>query len=160
MFSFSACQYITGWKWTCSNIRLRFSLWLFQEKTTCQCVSSFIILSILLTQQVLLDIKLNCGLTAMHFLMKGSISFRGTHGYMAPEVLSKGTAYDHSADWFSFGCMLYKLLKGWVNYHVTYMYGYWTKVLYDSAHDIDVFLWVHFYTSFLLLLGLQMIFNL
>lgn len=38
--------------------------------------------------------------------------FRGTHGYMAPEVLSKGTAYDSSADWFSFGCMLYKLLKG------------------------------------------------
>ncbi|XP_012275244.1 G protein-coupled receptor kinase 1 isoform X2 [Orussus abietinus] len=36
----------------------------------------------------------------------------GTHGYMAPEVLSKGTAYDSSADWFSFGCMLYKLLKG------------------------------------------------
>lgn len=36
----------------------------------------------------------------------------GTHGYMAPEVLSKGTAYDLSADWFSFGCMLYKLLKG------------------------------------------------
>lgn len=38
--------------------------------------------------------------------------YRGTHGYMAPEVLSKGTAYDSSADWFSFGCMLYKLLKG------------------------------------------------
>ncbi|XP_071094092.1 G protein-coupled receptor kinase 3-like isoform X1 [Haliotis cracherodii] len=36
----------------------------------------------------------------------------GTHGYMAPEVLHKGTAYDSSADWFSFGCMLYKLLKG------------------------------------------------
>lgn len=36
----------------------------------------------------------------------------GTHGYMAPEVLSKGTSYDSSADWFSFGCMLYKLLKG------------------------------------------------
>lgn len=31
---------------------------------------------------------------------------------MAPEVLSKGTVYDSSADWFSFGCMLYKLLKG------------------------------------------------
>lgn len=31
---------------------------------------------------------------------------------MAPEVLSKGKAYDSSADWFSFGCMLYKLLKG------------------------------------------------
>lgn len=42
----------------------------------------------------------------LHFM------FRGTHGYMAPEVLSKGTAYDSSADWFSFGCMLYKLLKG------------------------------------------------
>ena len=31
---------------------------------------------------------------------------------MAPEVLNKGQAYDASADWFSFGCMLYKLLKG------------------------------------------------
>lgn len=31
---------------------------------------------------------------------------------MAPEVLSKGTTYDSSADWFSFGCVLYKLLKG------------------------------------------------
>uniref|UniRef100_A0A1I8FFM1 G protein-coupled receptor kinase n=1 Tax=Macrostomum lignano TaxID=282301 RepID=A0A1I8FFM1_9PLAT len=36
----------------------------------------------------------------------------GTHGYMAPEVLQKGAAYDSSADWFSLGCMLYKLLKG------------------------------------------------
>ncbi|XP_067934508.1 G protein-coupled receptor kinase 3-like [Watersipora subatra] len=36
----------------------------------------------------------------------------GTHGYMAPEVLAKGQSYDSSADWFSFGCMLYKLLKG------------------------------------------------
>ncbi|KAF8359609.1 grk-2, partial [Pristionchus pacificus] len=35
----------------------------------------------------------------------------GTHGYMAPEVLAKGVAYDSSADWFSLGCMLYKLLK-------------------------------------------------
>lgn len=38
----------------------------------------------------------------------------GTHGYMAPEVLAKGVAYDASADWFSLGCMLYKLLKGCV----------------------------------------------
>jgi len=36
----------------------------------------------------------------------------GTHGYMAPEVLAKGQAYDSSADWFSLGCMLYKLLRG------------------------------------------------
>ncbi|KZC04507.1 G protein-coupled receptor kinase 1, partial [Dufourea novaeangliae] len=36
----------------------------------------------------------------------------GTHGYMAPEVLSKGVTYDSSADWFSFGCVLYKLVKG------------------------------------------------
>lgn len=36
----------------------------------------------------------------------------GTHGYMAPEVLQKGIAYDSSADWFSFGCMIYKLLRG------------------------------------------------
>lgn len=36
----------------------------------------------------------------------------GTHGYMAPEVLAKGVSYDSSADWFSYGCMLYKLLKG------------------------------------------------
>uniref|UniRef100_A0A0N4ZNT5 G protein-coupled receptor kinase n=1 Tax=Parastrongyloides trichosuri TaxID=131310 RepID=A0A0N4ZNT5_PARTI len=36
----------------------------------------------------------------------------GTHGYLGPEVLAKGVAYDSSADWFSFGCTLYKLLKG------------------------------------------------
>eukprot|EP00794_Sanderia_malayensis_P014404 gene14404-15904_t len=36
----------------------------------------------------------------------------GTHGYMAPEVLQKAVSYDSSADWFSFGCMLYKLLRG------------------------------------------------
>lgn len=38
--------------------------------------------------------------------------FSGTHGYMAPEVLNKQMQYDSSADWFSFGCMLYKLLRG------------------------------------------------
>ena len=31
---------------------------------------------------------------------------------MAPEVLQKSVAYDSSADWFSLGCMLYKLLRG------------------------------------------------
>ncbi|KAL7060406.1 hypothetical protein AAHC03_09779 [Spirometra sp. Aus1] len=36
----------------------------------------------------------------------------GTHGYMAPEVLQRGRSYDSSADWFSLGCMLYKLLRG------------------------------------------------
>ncbi|XP_042524430.1 beta-adrenergic receptor kinase 2 [Dipodomys spectabilis] len=36
----------------------------------------------------------------------------GTHGYMAPEVLQRGTSYDSSADWFSLGCMLFKLLRG------------------------------------------------
>lgn len=41
-----------------------------------------------------------------------SCSCRGTHGYMAPEVLQKGVAYDSSADWFSLGCMLFKLLRG------------------------------------------------
>lgn len=46
------------------------------------------------------------------FLKKFIKIFSGTHGYMAPEVLAKGVAYDSSADWFSFGCMLYKLLKG------------------------------------------------
>ena len=36
----------------------------------------------------------------------------GTHGYMAPEVLTRGQSYGYLADWFSLGCMLYKLLKG------------------------------------------------
>jgi beta-adrenergic-receptor kinase len=36
----------------------------------------------------------------------------GTHGYMAPEILQKDTLYDCCSDWFSFGCMLYKLLTG------------------------------------------------
>ena len=38
--------------------------------------------------------------------------FSGTHGYMAPEVIQKGVQYDKSADWFSLGCVLYKLLRG------------------------------------------------
>ncbi|XP_072013142.1 G protein-coupled receptor kinase 3-like isoform X1 [Amphiura filiformis] len=49
---------------------------------------------------------------ACDFIKKKPHASVGTHGYMAPEVLSKGTAYDSSADWFSFGCMLYKLLRG------------------------------------------------
>uniref|UniRef100_A0AAZ3PF13 G protein-coupled receptor kinase n=1 Tax=Oncorhynchus tshawytscha TaxID=74940 RepID=A0AAZ3PF13_ONCTS len=36
----------------------------------------------------------------------------GTHGYMAPEVLQKGTAYDSSADWFSLGYSFSVELKG------------------------------------------------
>jgi len=36
----------------------------------------------------------------------------GTHGYMAPEVLRRGVSYTFTADWFSLGCMLYKLLRG------------------------------------------------
>lgn len=38
---------------------------------------------------------------------------RGTHGYMAPEVVKKGVQYTYTADWFSLGCVLYKLLKGY-----------------------------------------------
>jgi serine/threonine protein kinase len=38
--------------------------------------------------------------------------FSGTHGYMAPEVIKKGVQYTFTADWFSLGCVLYKLLKG------------------------------------------------
>eukprot|EP00118_Oscarella_pearsei_P009919 m.58612 g.58612 ORF g.58612 m.58612 type:complete len:730 (+) comp34819_c0_seq19:76-2265(+) len=35
----------------------------------------------------------------------------GTHGYMAPEVLQK-LEYGCTSDWFSFGCMIFKLLAG------------------------------------------------
>lgn len=62
--------------------------------------------------------------------------FSGTHGYMAPEVLAKGTAYDSSADWFSFGCMIYKLLKGlaYVYIHQLYFYIFrFTYFLYFSS---------------------------
>jgi beta-adrenergic-receptor kinase len=31
---------------------------------------------------------------------------------MAPEVIKKGVQYTFTADWFSLGCVLYKLLKG------------------------------------------------
>ena len=42
----------------------------------------------------------------------------GTHGYMAPEVLRRQVSYTFTADWFSLGCMLYKLLRGhrWVSW--------------------------------------------
>ena len=41
---------------------------------------------------------------------------RGTHGYMAPEVIRKGVQYTFTADWFSLGCVIYKLLRGWVTH--------------------------------------------
>ena len=49
---------------------------------------------------------------ACDFLHKRPHASVGTHGYMAPEVLQRGVAYDSSADWFSLGCMIYKLLRG------------------------------------------------
>ncbi|KAL5970299.1 Beta-adrenergic receptor kinase 1 [Taenia solium] len=49
---------------------------------------------------------------ACDFLRKRPHASVGTHGYMAPEVLQRGRSYDSSADWFSLGCMLYKLLRG------------------------------------------------
>ncbi|XP_013781792.2 G protein-coupled receptor kinase 1-like [Limulus polyphemus] len=65
---------------------------------------------------ILLDEHGHCRISdlglACDFSKKKPHASVGTHGYMAPEVLSKGTAYDCSADWFSLGCMLYKLLKG------------------------------------------------
>nr|XP_039268673.1 beta-adrenergic receptor kinase 2-like [Styela clava]XP_039268674.1 beta-adrenergic receptor kinase 2-like [Styela clava] len=36
----------------------------------------------------------------------------GTHGYMAPEVISRNVSYGCGADWFSYGCTLFKLLRG------------------------------------------------
>jgi serine/threonine protein kinase len=36
----------------------------------------------------------------------------GTYGYMAPEVLARGVAYDSSADWFSTGIPIIVLFFG------------------------------------------------
>jgi len=69
---------------------------------TCMCVCVYIYIYICRNDRACRNVS----------LCKLPVLFSGTHGYMAPEVLSKGTAYDSSADWFSFGCMLYKLLKG------------------------------------------------
>jgi serine/threonine protein kinase len=41
-----------------------------------------------------------------------SLLYRGTTGYIAPEVIMKDVEYDCCSDWFSFGCMLYKMLSG------------------------------------------------
>ena len=42
---------------------------------------------------------------------------------MAPEVIAKGVNYTYTADWFSFGCVCYKLVVGYVvllsDYHIT-----------------------------------------
>ena len=49
---------------------------------------------------------------ACDFISRRPHASVGTHGYMAPEVLQRGVAYDSSADWFSLACMIYKLLRG------------------------------------------------
>ncbi|KAK6021342.1 kinase domain protein [Ostertagia ostertagi] len=45
-----------------------------------------------------------------------------SHGYMAPDGVA-GVAYDSSADWFSLGCMLYKLLKVSIPVMVIHRFG-------------------------------------
>lgn len=37
----------------------------------------------------------------------------GTHGYMAPEVLTKDLEYSYPSDWFSLGCTLYQFFAGY-----------------------------------------------
>ncbi|XP_067833269.1 beta-adrenergic receptor kinase 1-like, partial [Heptranchias perlo] len=58
------------------------------------------------------DMRLACD-----FSMTLPTASIGTHGYMAPEVLEKGAAYDSSADWFSLGCVLHRLLTGHTPFH-------------------------------------------
>ena len=90
-------------------------------------------------------------LVCAYIILKFKISdFSGTHGYMAPEVLHKGQSYDSSADWFSFGCMLYKLLKGWVSWYRTCKYlcqrdefAFRCKYLIFSLNDLLLHLVLH-----------------
>uniref|UniRef100_UPI00398F460D beta-adrenergic receptor kinase 1-like n=1 Tax=Pristiophorus japonicus TaxID=55135 RepID=UPI00398F460D len=42
----------------------------------------------------------------------------GTIGYMAPEVVEQGTAYNSSADWFSLGCVLHRLVQDHTPFHL------------------------------------------
>ena len=57
----------------------------------------------------------------------------GTHGYMAPEVLIRGQTYSLEADWFSLGCMLYKLLKG--HRSVCFFSGFGNLSVKNSLRD-------------------------
>ena len=49
---------------------------------------------------------------AYDFSKKKPSSYVGTLGYMAPEVILK-IPYDSSVDWFSLGCVIFKLVKGY-----------------------------------------------
>ena len=91
-----ASQHSSWRAWSRTHFRLGSGLWFLQEEASCQRVSWF-------------------GYCCKKILSWNLINFavhRGTHGYMAPEVLAKGVPYDSSADWFSFGCMVFKLIKG------------------------------------------------
>lgn len=99
-----------------SNLNVRFSMRLQVILGLDHMHRRFIVYRDLKPANILLDenghVRISDLGLACDFSKKKPHASVGTHGYMAPEVLSKGTPYDSSADWFSFGCMLYKLLKG------------------------------------------------
>ena len=78
--------------------------------------------------------------------------YRGTHGYMAPEVIMKGVQYSFTADWFSLGCVLHKLLLGWDNYWILYLRTCMrTRIsIYPSIHTYvhTVHPYIHMYCTY------------
>lgn len=71
-------------------------------------------------ENILLDEDGNCSISDLGLAIKVSPTLSGkcgTRGYWAPEMLVRGQdgkrlCYNHTVDWWSFGCVVYELLYG------------------------------------------------
>ncbi|KAM5293071.1 rhodopsin kinase GRK7 [Ctenodactylus gundi] len=68
-------------------------------------------------ENVLLDDLGNCRLSDLGLAVqlqddKPVTQRAGTHGYMAPEILTEKASYSYPVDWFAMGCSIYEMVAG------------------------------------------------
>jgi len=89
------------------------------------------------SMNILLDLQLNAKLCDFGFARNLGLntfvltSIKGTPLYMAPELIEE-KPYDHTADIWSLGCIVYELLVGQPPFSTTSLFQLIKKIRYES----------------------------